>query len=301
MRKILLGLHGGASAEGAAHVARLLRERSGAAIEAVAVLEPLPIIDCGYGPVYVPDPATEEELEDQLRAGVEKQLTRCDLGGTNCSVLHGARTASIAGAAAARHADLIVVGIGPHHLTDRALGGETALHLAQHASIPVLAVPAAMRTLPQRILSAVDFSPASLAAARLAATLLTSGDTLELAHVGAAAQIGGIVLGSANTQEASRRMEAFAAEVPLSNGVQCVTRVFGGEPTRTLLQVAMETRADAIALGSHGYNVWQRVLVGSVSSTVLRLAQCAVLIYPARCVAPAVEAEAVAAFAGLTA
>lgn len=288
MKKLLLAVHGGPTADGAVHVARLLRERTGASIEVVAVLEPVPIFDYGYGPVYIPDPDTEDALEDQLRSAVEKQLARCGLAGTAESVLRGHRTAAIVDLATARSADLIVVGAGPHHFVDRALGGETALQLAQHASTPVLAVPAGMRSLPRRALAAVDFSPSSRAAARLAASLLTEGDTLELAHIAATAQIGAVVLGPAHMGEAEGRMERFATELNVPAGIQLTTSIFGGEPTRTLLDVGNQTHADVIALGSHGHGLWQRMLLGTVSSRVLRLAPCAVLIYPSRCI-PAVE------------
>jgi hypothetical protein len=40
------------------------------------------------------------------------------------------------------------------------------------------------------------------------------------------------------------------------------------------------------------------VLIGSVSSKVLRLAQCAVLVYPARCVAAAAQRTPAEAMAG---
>lgn len=286
MQAILLALHGGPTAEGAVHLARLLRERTRATIEAVAVLEPPPILDYGYGPVYVPDAATEEALEQELRAEVEQQLVRCDLGTIKPSILRGPRMSSIAAAAAARGASIIVVGIGPHQLSDRALGGETALQLAQQASTPVLAVPAGVRSLPHRVLAAVDFSAASSCAARAATTLMTAGDTLDLAYVGAAFRIRGVVLGPLHTRDATRRIAEFAAEIEVPSAVRKVTRVFAGDPARTLLDVASQTGADLIALGSHGYSSWQRLVLGSVSAKVLRLAQCAVLIYPARCVAP---------------
>jgi nucleotide-binding universal stress UspA family protein len=214
-------------------------------------------------------------------------------------VLRGPRTSRILDAAAAGKANLIVVGLGPHHFTDRVLGGETALHLAQQASTPVLAVPADTRSLPHRILVAVDFSPSSLAAARLAASLLTAGDTLELAHVAAAAQIGSVVLGPGHVGDAERRMEGFEAQLDLPAAIRVVTHIFGGEPTRTLLEVAAQANADVIALGSHGYSLWKRVLLGSVSSRVLRLAQCAVLIYPSRCVGIAENHSDVEATAGV--
>ena len=293
MRKILLGLHGGPTADGAVHIARQIASRTGASIEAVAVLQPPTVMDYGYGPVYVPDPSTEAQLEEQLRVDAMNQLARCDLAGTKLSVLEGQRTSSILETAAACAGDLIVVGIGPHEFADRALGGETALHLAQRASTPVLAVPTGMRRLPRHILVAVDFSPSSLAAARLAASILSAGDTLELAHVTSAMQIGSVALGPVPKAEAEHRLQEFAAQVKAPPKVRVLTRVFGGEPARTLLEVATQTGADTIALGSHGYNFWQRVLLGSVSSKVLRLAECAVLIYPSRCVAAHRKAEQV--------
>ncbi|HKW49977.1 MAG TPA: universal stress protein [Gemmatimonadaceae bacterium] len=285
MTRILLGLHGGATADGAVRVAQLLQLHVNASIEAVAVLASLPVIDCGYGPVYIPDPNTEDELADQLREDCEKQLARCDLVGAKLSVVRGPRTATICDLAVARSADLIVVGIGPHHFADRALGNETALHLAQQASTPVLAVPAGMRSLPRHILVATDFSPSSLAAARLATALLTTNDTLELAHVSASAQIGSIVVGPPHIREAEHRMDDFVAQLNVPISMRVVTRVFGGEPARALLDLANRTDVDMIALGSHGYKLWERVLLGSVSSKLLRLAHCAVLIYPSRCVA----------------
>ena len=293
MKKVLLGLHGGSTADGAVRVAQQYESRTGASIEAVAVLEPLPLIDCGYGPVYIPDPSSEDELANLLREDCAKQLARWDLAGVKLSVLRGPRTAMIRDLAMARAANLIVVGIGPHHFGDRALGNETALHLAQEASTPVLAVPADMRSLPRHVLVAVDFSASSLAAARLATSLLTTGDTLELVHASAAAQVGSIVAGPPRVREAEHRIEGFVAQLNVPEGLHVITQVLGGEPARALLDVAHRNGADVIALGSHGYKLWQRVLLGSVSSRVLRLAPCAVLVYPSRCVAAHATTEPV--------
>lgn len=283
MKKILLALHGGTTAEGAVEVARLLSGRTGATLEAIAVLEPLPVYDYGFGPVFTPEPTAEERLLEELRRDVESQLARHDLSGIELSVLRGPRAATISSIAKARDANLIVVGIGPHHLADRALGGETALHLAQGASTPVFAVPAGMRVLPSRILVAMDFSPPSLAAARFAARLAAPGSTIELAHISAPARVGGVVLGPTRSEGASRRLEALTEEISAASRVRVVCSVHVGDPARAVLGAASRHHAQLIALGSHGYSGWQRLVLGSVSSKVLRLAECAVLVYPARC------------------
>ena len=284
MRKILLALHGGPSAEGAARVACLLSRRTGAHVEAIAVVEPPPIIDYGYGAGYISDTASEDELEDEIHAEVVQQLARCGIGSTALIMRRGARIESIASAASARKASLIVVGIGPHRFVDRALGGETAIHLAQNVATPVLAVPAGMSELPHHVIAAVDFSAASLAATRFAATLLRDGDTLDLAHVAGAARVGGRALGSTRILEAGRRLDAFIKAVDVLPGVHLSSIVLTGEPPRALLEHAAHVDGALVALGSHGYSAWQRLVLGSVSSTVLRSAECAVLIYPARCV-----------------
>lgn len=283
MRKILLALHGGPTAEGAIRIARLLGDRTGAIIDAVAVLEPLPVLDYGYGPVYIPDAETEDALAETLRKDVKEQLRRAGLGNARLSILRGQRVASIVSAAAARQADLIVAGIGPHHFTDRALGGETALQLAQQASTPILAVPAQMSAFPHRILAAVDFSPASVAALRVALSMLGGGERVELVHVAAAAQIGSVQLGPTHPNNARRRLEDFVSEIEVPAHTRTVASVFAGDPARTLLDAAAQSGAELIVLGSHGYGPWQRLMLGSVSSKVLRLATCAVLVYPARC------------------
>ena len=291
MRKILLALHGGPSAEGATRIAGLLSHRTGAHIEAVGVVEPPAIIDYGYGAGYIPDAASEDEIEEEMYSDIVQQLARCGLGTTMLTMLRGHRVESIASATSERRPSLVVVGIGPHRFVDRALGGETAIHLAQSLATPLLAVPADMSELPGQVIAAVDFSAASLAAARFAGSLLRAGDSLNLAHVGSGSRIGGLLLGPAQAREASRRLEEFSERCEAPPGVTLSAVVLPGDPARALLEQAAHVGARLIALGSHGYSPWQRLVLGSVSSTVLRLAECAVLIYPARCVATTERAE----------
>lgn len=284
MLTIVLALHGGASADGAARVARLLRDRFGARIHAVAALEPTPMLDYGYGPVIMPDPAIDDALASALRAGAAGQLERCGLAGAELTLLRGPRVASIAEVATARKADLIVVGLGPHHILDRVLGGETSLHLAQQAATPLLAVPESMRALPRHAVAAIDFSPASLEAARLAARLLGAGDTLELVHVGLTAPAGDAAAGPLQASEALRRLADVSTQIEPPAGIRLLSQVITGDPPRALLDTVEHSAADLVAVGSHGYSAWRRMLLGSVSSKVLRLSQRAVLIFPARSV-----------------
>lgn len=56
------------------------------------------------------------------------------------------------------------------------------------------------------------------------------------------------------------------------------TEVLMGAPHRRIVEEADEWGADLIILGSHGYKMWERVLLGSVSQSVAQHAKCSVWI-----------------------
>lgn len=56
------------------------------------------------------------------------------------------------------------------------------------------------------------------------------------------------------------------------------TQVAVGSPESRIVDVAEEWNADLIVVGSHGYNTWERLLLGSVSSAVVHHAPCSVLV-----------------------
>jgi nucleotide-binding universal stress UspA family protein len=279
MSAIVLACHGGESAEGAVRIAKKLSARIGSRVEVITVVEPPTPTDYGFGPVFIPDASTEERLEAEALRDAQSQLNRWGLGDHRPKLVIGAPSAAIAEFALERHASLIVVGLGPHHFADRALGGETALQLAQIASTPVLAVPASATELPQRVVTAVDYSLTSLTAARIAASYLQAGDTLELVHVAPDAK-----QAASGGEGPADLLRELSAGIERPTGVHSKITVLEHEPARALLDYAEREHADLIALGSHGYGIWKRLLVGSVASKVLRLAQCAVLVVPARCV-----------------
>jgi nucleotide-binding universal stress UspA family protein len=291
MSRILLACHGGASSEGAVRIAKALSVRTGWGIDVVTVLPPPVPTDCGYGPVFVPDAQTEEVLEEELLADVRRQLAHSGLGTLRVKLIVGTPAAAIADAALASGASLIVVGLGPHHFADRALGGETALQLAQIGSTPVLAVPGGATVLPRHIVAAVDYSTTSLGAAGIAASMLREGDTIELVHVAqdVAAEA------SATHVDPAKRLAEIASTLERPSGVQISTRMLEHDPAPALLDYLQGSRAELVALGSHGYGMWKRLLMGSVASKVLRLAQCAVLVVPARCTMATAEGVAVGA------
>ncbi len=60
--------------------------------------------------------------------------------------------------------------------------------------------------------------------------------------------------------------------------VSLMTEVLFGSPDSRIVETAEEWKADLIVVGSHGYSRWERLLLGSVSSSVVHHAPCSVLV-----------------------
>ncbi len=56
------------------------------------------------------------------------------------------------------------------------------------------------------------------------------------------------------------------------------TETLFGSPEIQIVEKAEETKADLIIVGSHGYNRWERLLLGSVSDSVVHHSPCSVLV-----------------------
>jgi nucleotide-binding universal stress UspA family protein len=56
------------------------------------------------------------------------------------------------------------------------------------------------------------------------------------------------------------------------------TEVLLGSPESRIVETAEEMPADLIIVGSHGYNRWERLLLGSVSDSVVHHSPCSVLV-----------------------
>ncbi len=56
------------------------------------------------------------------------------------------------------------------------------------------------------------------------------------------------------------------------------TEILYGSPDSRIVETAEKINADLIIVGSHGYNRWERILLGSVSDSVVHHATCSVLV-----------------------
>lgn len=70
--------------------------------------------------------------------------------------------------------------------------------------------------------------------------------------------------------ESAEKMRPFAEHV--------TTDILFGSPDSRIVETAEEWGATLIVVGSHGYSRWERLLLGSVSDSVVHHAPCSVLV-----------------------
>jgi nucleotide-binding universal stress UspA family protein len=67
-------------------------------------------------------------------------------------------------------------------------------------------------------------------------------------------------------------------EIFTGRNVSISSEVLFGTPESRIVETAEQMKADLIVVGSHGYNRWERLLLGSVSDSVVHHAPCSVLV-----------------------
>jgi len=180
------------------------------------------------------------------------------------------------------NATMIVAGLGRHRVVDRLFGDETALRLIRVSSVPVFAVASGLSHAPSRIVVAVDFSETSLRAARLALEIASPNATVHLAHVGPRDSMlhewNG--WGLSYKDDAGDALHKMREQLNVPEGMIVQRVLLQGDPATELLAFSASVNADMIATGSHGHGFVARMLVGSVTTRILRCSTCSVLCVP---------------------
>ena len=137
----------------------------------------------------------------------------------------------------------------------------------------------------ERILLPVDFSERSYGAARYVEALADKEETeISIVHVTtplnyelSAMDVGGTVLNELNadrTAELQQQLDAFAVEDLRAYRVK--RYLFEGDPSRRIVDFAHEQHVNLIVMPTHGYGLFRRFLLGSVTAKVLHDAECPV-------------------------
>ncbi|CAB4904219.1 unannotated protein [freshwater metagenome] len=185
--------------------------------------------------------------------------------------------------AVATGADLVVVGASRHHGIGEVLAGSDAEATLHHAPCAVLVGPAGDPPVVGRIGVAFDGLPAGRRALRAAGALAVgvhaSLEVLAVLDTTHPHAMYGTVGGYGDPRPDAR--DLLRTEIAEVRGVLAVDpRLRSGDPAHEILELGREV--DLLVLGSRTHGAVLRVLLGSVSSTVVRRASCAVLVVPDR-------------------
>jgi nucleotide-binding universal stress UspA family protein len=178
-------------------------------------------------------------------------------------------------------AELVVLGARGEGFLRHLVLGTTAERVLRKLQRPVLVV----RQMPydgyRRVLVAVDFSPASAGALRLASVVAPSAERV-LVHVYELPFEGKLHFAGVDEsaiqgyrrraeREALDRLEAFALDAGLeANAARLL--VGRGDPSRVLIERQQEEGCDLIVVGKRGKGMVEELLLGSVTKHVL--AEC---------------------------
>ena len=281
---ILVAL-GGSDVSGVLKAARYFASGSTTGMLAVSILEPLPAYSSAEAAFVLALDVDEKRAESQL-ATLKVQVSEGNEPATACQteVISGEPSHEIAEAAHTRHSPLIVMGIGRHTPLDRLLGLETAIHTIRRARCPVLAVNLNIHVPFRDVVLAMDFSPASVKAAEAVVPLLTIGSVIHLVHVWEPSAVHDArlrTLDQAYVPALATKFRRLLEILELPSGIAVKEEVLEGRIAERVLNYADAHNADLIVAGRQGLNALARVMVGSVTESLLRGAKCSVLIAPA--------------------
>jgi nucleotide-binding universal stress UspA family protein len=226
--------------------------------------------------------------EEKLRGQVERLgIQESELAGAG--VLAGVPHRVLIDTARLTGAGLIVVGATGSGPLAAELLGSTAERVLRKADCPVLLVRGEMRVPPRRVLAPVDLSSLSGDAFRCGLHLLMQlgkGEPVELRVVHALTflelaeqrrkrgEVSSMEAERATTEELRRFTLENEADAPF----RVETAVLHGEARFEILRDLADRPIDLVVLGTHGRSGPDRLMLGSVASTIARRAPCNVLL-----------------------
>lgn len=292
LRTVLIGTSLGEESDQVVRAGLAVARAAGARVHLLhaAPLEPMPIgFDIGAGF------ALEGELIDRIQKSLADQVARLGLQApelASSEVRTGAPYRILAEAAEQIEADLIVLGATECGPLSAELLGSTADRVLRKADCPVLIVRGELPVPPRQVLAPVDLSPLSEKAFRDGLHLLAqlagsqAGTDIQVRVLYALSfldalevrqRTGGTPLEQIEgvaTEELRRFVDANRPAAPF----QVDAAVVQGEPRVEILRELEARPADLVVLGTHGRGGMDRLMLGSVASTVSRKAPCSVLV-----------------------
>lgn len=196
---------------------------------------------------------------------------------------HGETYERLVDAAEAEEASLLVIGDARRAYMERVLLGRSVAKVIGYSPCDVLVVPEGTKLDFNRVVTAVDGSPQSLAAAGRAIGLCAAyAGSLDVLAVVDVPVDRNLIYG---IYEDIKRKALVAINAVVKSAqardVSALATVLEGSPFRAIAGFAAEIKAGCLVLGSYGKSGLRRLMLGSVAERVLALASCPVLIVKA--------------------
>jgi nucleotide-binding universal stress UspA family protein len=298
--KILVAIDGSEHSEAALDEITHRHSPPGSEVRVISVVNPpMPLAEESLATSAGYHGELEKMEREQARRAIEKAAGRLrdSLDGDSVKitteVLSGSPKQVILEEAEAFGADLIVVGSHGHGAFERFLLGSVSQAVALHAKCSVEIVRSPRSELEMmRILVAIDGSEQSEAAVdeivrwhypadsevRVISVIeppyfptTYPGEGVDMKLYGEMEKYAGEVARAA-VEKAAAKLRADAG----SRQLNVTTKVISGSPKEAILEEAEAFGADLIVVGSHGYGMLERFLLGSVSQAVALHAKCSV-------------------------
>lgn len=234
------------------------------------------------------DDGGSERLEacESLRLLAAQRMAR---DGIVCAwhVASGPLIGELATQARALPADLVVLGFCGASLMRHFLIGSTAERTVTQAVCPLLVVKQPAAAAYRSLLVPIDFSPLSLTILERARDIASDAEIV-VQHVFKVAfegklQYAGVDRETIHQQRISARRQATSRLLELCEAARLSAQrvrlvVSDGLPTQQIVSEQRSRRCDLIVIGKQANNVFENLLIGSVTRQVIAKAECDVLI-----------------------
>ena len=289
-RAVLLATDSSEASIAGAHVALALAKKYHATIQVITVVDtrsapiPPPLdLALAMGDAVI-GAGVHQQQEAEVRATLSTALGQAIAWPIRITL--GTPAGSIVKEAQRVGAALIIVGLRRHGRLDRAVHDETARHVMRNAACPVLGIVSGTTDLPTRVLAAVDFTEASLVAARAARAVVGEGAVLVLAYVppltGRLHDDGESVIHDLGVQAGFARTVRELGDEGITFDHVVLHHELPRTPAEMLLEYAEVATSDLIAAGSARHARLDHWILGSVSRDLVRDGRRSVLIVPPR-------------------
>lgn len=278
--QILLPVDGSTASEQATEHALVLAGTYDATVNALFVLDRSIVPNVFEGDSD--DEQIETELRETAQSVLDSVIETCENVGVpvTSTIRVGHPTEEILEAISNTESNLVVLGSHPRGRLARFLRRSIVEQVANEAQVPVLTVRDSAEDVAsgyRGILLAIDGSDSSRQAGTYAFDLADAYDaTVYGIHVvetrfGRSEPIQSMLEQQGEKSIQDARVRAARA------GVELVPTVREGDPGREILDFAAKQDIDLIVLGTHGRAGFDRVVMGSVASDIIREAERAVL------------------------